>query len=176
MAPRSNNVELDFTNVEERKARTPRQWVTEGDYKFKIDAIDPNAISSNKLPMWIVTLSFLEGPAKGKQHTDWLSLTPQALFKLRDLLEAIGLKVSGKKAKFDPQKLVGKVVGAHIRDADPYKGKVNSEVAYYLPADNVGDVPEDDDAVDAAADEDDVPEGDDTADEVETDEFDLNSI
>lgn len=152
-------VELDFTNVKEFAGR-PR--IPEGDYAFKIASIDTKTNSKAGNPMWTVELDVIGPSQEGQRLKTYLALTEKALFKLRDLLESIGLKVGKQKIKIDPQKLVGRTVGANIRDGEPYgeKGLISSEVAYFIPVDEVGN--------DVAASTDDLSDGkadsDDTSD------------
>jgi hypothetical protein len=140
---KSSTVELDFSNVTERKQRRPRfPEGTIGQRRLKIVKIEPNEKSKAKAPMWVVTFLGLSGDVRGKQHTEYFPLAENTMWKLRDLLEAVGLKVSGKKAKFDPSKLEGKVIGAEFVDGEPFVSKtgkefVNAEVDFYLPASDV---------------------------------------
>lgn len=130
-------VELDFSNVKEFQGRTR---IPEGDYAFKIVSIDTKTKSKAGNPMWTVDLDVIGPSQEGKRLKTYLALTEKALFKLRDLLESIGLKVGKQKIKIDPQKLVGKTVGANVRDGEPYgeKGLISSEIAYFIPVDEVG--------------------------------------
>lgn len=173
------NQEVDFTGVPERGPRRPRfPSGIEGDYKLKVVKVEENEKSKAGNPQWIVTFLGLTGAVKGKKGTEYFALVPDALWKLRDFLEALGLKVSGKKAKLNPQKLVDKVVGAHIQDGEPFgdKGIVNGEIGYYLSAGEVGAAPAADstpvsEEAAAPADEPDAP-----ADSADEDEFDLDAI
>lgn len=180
-------VEIDFTNVKDRPGNVR---VPKGDYKFKIAKVDDAAKSKAGNPMWVFDQEFLEGPSAGRVLRDYISLTPQALFKLRDLLEALGYKVGKKKIKVDPKKLVGKTVGAHVQDGEPYgeRGTVKSEIGYYLPVAEVGPVPDpDEESVAGDKDDDNEPadvnlesskveedESSDAADDLEA--FDLDSL
>lgn len=128
--------EIDFSNVKERAGRLK---VTPGDYLFKISSVEETKSKAGN-PMWVFDQEILPGfEGAGQSIRDYVSLTPQALFKLRDLLEALGVSVGKKKIKVDPQKLVGKIIGGHVEDGEPYGEReiVKSEIAYYLPKGDV---------------------------------------
>lgn len=186
MAGTSSTVELDFTNVQERKARRPRfPGGVVGPRKLKIAKVEPNEKSKAGGAMWVVTFQGVAGDVAGKQHTEYFPIQPNTMWKLRDLLESIDLKVSGKKAKLQPQKLVGKVIGAEFREGEPYVAKsgkefVNAEVEFYLSAKDVTEpTPDttpvsDDGSADASADDDEAQQ--DTSEGDDAEEFDLDSI
>lgn len=183
----SSTIELDFTNVEERKERRPRfPEGTLGRRKLKIAKVEPNEKSKAGNPQWIITFQGLSGDVAGKQHTEYFPIQENTMWKLRDLLEAVGLKVSGKKAKLQPKKLENKVIGAEFRDGEPFESKsgktfVNAEVEFYCPASDVVEKPTSDDT--PVSDDDDEPteeEADEAAaadgDDDDGEEFDLDSI
>ena len=135
-----STVELDFTDVEERDGAVR---VEPGNYMLRIaDAQDEDAngqplLSKAGNRKWVLKLEFLQGPAAGRKLTSHLSLTPQALWKIRELLAACGYKVPRGKLKVDPIKLVGRTLGAAIQDGDPFVGndgkeRVSSELAFFL--------------------------------------------
>lgn len=141
---------LDFTDVKEGFQGLR---VAEADYGFVIAEVDQHAKSKAGNRMWVFKHEFLSGPHKGERLTDRVSLTPQALFRLRDLLEAIGLKVGRKKIKIDPEKLKGKTFGAHVQDGEPFgeKNRITSEIGYYMPLANVVEGPPEEPATDNLA-------------------------
>lgn len=183
MAAASSTIELDFTNVEERKERRPRfPEGTIGRRKLKVAKVEPNEKSKAGNPQWIITFQGLSGDVGGKQHTEYFPIQENTMWKLRDLLEAIGLKVSGKKAKLQPKKLEGKILGAEFRDGEPYVSKsgkefVNAEVEFYCSAADVVETPTSDDT--PVSDDEPADDGeakDEAPAEDDADEFDLDSI
>ena len=85
--------------------------------------------------MIVVYYRFLDGPAEGRTIRDNFVLLPQSLWVLRNFLESIGLNVPGKKVPLDVRKFKGRKLVIEVSDAEPYNGRVSSEVDDYLPAD-----------------------------------------
>lgn len=134
--------EIDFTGVEGRSG--PGIRVREGNYPLRIDGVDTEAKAKKTgNRMWVFDMVIVEGPDQGKKLKERCTLTPDALFRLRDLLEACGYNIPSAKISIDPTKLKGKVVGAYIRDGEPYGDRkvITSEIAYYVPLKEVREFP-----------------------------------
>lgn len=167
---------IDFTNVTEydRDVRVP-----EGPYPLKIAAIDGNAKakkSGNR--MWVAQMEILAGPHKGKRIKERFVLTPEALFRLRDCLEAMGLKIGRQKIKIDPKKLVGKTLGAYVVDGEPYGQRkiIKSEIGYYMPYDEAVQAMQEADSATSVEDAVNHVLSAEGAAEADADDFDLDAI
>lgn len=129
---------VDFSK-EEVKEGAGGKWlkkVAEGDYVWEIKSIkEERAKSGNKM----LTVIFIgaAGRVKGQQTRDRFVLVPQSLYKLRQLLEAMGHDVPKKGVKIDHKSLIGSKVGGTLRDGDEYEGKIRSELCDYMPAEDV---------------------------------------
>lgn len=139
-------VAVDFTGVESGGGRVR---IPEDDYKVRVvDATLGTAKSSgNSMIIW--NFEIIEGKFKGKKLRDRAVLTPESLWKLKQILEAMGLTVPSKKVALDLTKYVGKELGATVVD-DEYEGKISSKIADYVSVDvlngaDVEDEEEDDD-------------------------------
>lgn len=127
-------VDLDFTNVKSsKKIRIP-----EGDYLAKVKSVKKVKASTGS-PMLVMDFMILNGKgAEGKTIQDNHVLTENALWTLRNMLEAMGYEVPATKMKFDDKMVRGKKVGITVIDGDEYKGRISSEIADYIAPSVVG--------------------------------------
>jgi hypothetical protein len=138
---KGNGPVVDFTGVESGGGARVR--VPEGDYKVKVASVKQvTAKSGNEMLEW--DFEFLEGKAKGKKVRDRTVLTPEALWKLKQLLEAMGKKVPQAKARLDLASYLGLELGITVVDEE-YNNKIHSSVSDYLSAGLLDDADEDED-------------------------------
>lgn len=151
-----------------------RIHVPEGDYLIRGKSVEATESKKTKNPMWVIRWEFVNGPKQGAEIIDRVVLVQQSLFRLRNLLEACGIKVPEGKLTVDPNKIIKmtqrKPIGAQIVDDDAYEGHIPSTVKRYIPADEVQDTPEGDD--DEPEDDDELDIDEDDIDELEDDEDD----
>jgi cobalamin biosynthesis protein CobT len=185
MAKKSSaeGVQVDFGEVESRggkKGSGGRKHYPEADYKVKVKSAKFGRSGDKETPRLEVTYVFLEGKLKGKEVRDDLYLSPKALWRLRQALEAMGVKVPSKKVKINPATLVDKKCAITLEDEE-YDGNVYSKVSdtYTLDDwdDSSSDIDDDEDEDEDDEDEDD-DEDDDDEDEEEDDdeEVDLDDL
>jgi hypothetical protein len=142
---------VDLTNVKEagvfRQRRKPS-----GDYRAKIvKADDHQSNDKSKAVGWVMTVQ-VEGDARST-YPVYLSPEEKQAWKVRQICVAAGLNVKTARVRFDPNKLVGKMIGVHLED-DEYEGRLKSIIDDMFPVSEVG----------ANADED-VPDGEEIDDE-----------
>lgn len=130
---------LDFTGVESF------QRPSEGEHVAKIVKAEVKQ-SQGGNDMIVVCYEVTQGQDKGARVYENYPLTDTALWKLKAMLQAIGMKCDGK-VQLDLDKLVGKVCLITVID-DEYNGQVRSRVqeCRKLAAASTDD--EDDDDVD----------------------------
>lgn len=68
-----------------------------------------------KAPYIQWTLQITSGDSKGAHLTYRTSLSPKALFTLRNMLLATGMAVPKSAVSFDPDKLIGKTFGVVVK-------------------------------------------------------------
>lgn len=124
---------LDFTNVKDRGNVNPVR-VDEGDYKMKILSVSEET-SSKGNDQWLFILQ-LEGRANAT-YPYYCGFDTNQLWKVRNLFVASGVQVPKKKVGVDPNKIIGKFVGATLVD-DEYEGKMKSVIESVFP---VSDLP-----------------------------------
>lgn len=146
----SKKVKLDFTGVESF------QRPSEGEHVCKIVSAELKQ-SQGGNDMIVVAFEVTKGQDKGARVYENYPLAENALWKLKGMLQAIGMKCDGK-VQLDLDKLIGKICIVSVID-DEYNGQVRSRVQECR---KLAAVAEDEDD-----DEDDIDDEDDEDDEEE---------
>lgn len=116
---------VDFTGVSEGFTLLP-----EGDYICKVSKITVEDGNKGKYLKWELVVG--TGPSKGQKLYHNTSLTPQALFNLRNTIVALGIDVPKQAFNIDTDKYVGKIVGVtvvHATFTKDGKEKTKAEIA-----------------------------------------------
>jgi len=116
---------LDFSDVK-RQNFDPQQ-LKPGSYRAAISGCELTKTKSDNTDMLVYTITI-----KGHKYPYYCKLVPTQLWKLRDLLEAAGLKVPAKAVQVDPARVVGKTIIATVED-DEYNGRVKSVISGVAP-------------------------------------------
>lgn len=144
---------LDFTNTKESSGINPKH-MPRGDYLLKIVNVDETM--KDDVPMWRFDLQMAD--IRNAVYPYYCKLQENQLWKVRNLLLAAGINVPKKKVGVDPNKLVGKEVGATLED-DEYEGKMKSVIDAVFPASELEESnvePDDDEDDEVGDDEEDV--------------------
>lgn len=169
---RGNVVAIDLSDVEGRTGRKQKHY-KEGDYLVKIKKAEYGKSGNKGTKQIVIQHTFTQAPYKGNVIYDRHNLLPQSLWTLRNLLEAIGMKIPKGRFNLPLAKLAGKELAITVSD-DEYDNKVNSKVTDWFPASEFeADVMEDDDEEeieDEEGEDFDEDEGEDEEDEEEEDE------
>ncbi len=118
-------ISVDFSNTE---SSGPRE-IPEGEYLIQIADFEQKESQSGN-PMISFTHKVAEGPYKGAKVWDNISLTPQALWRFRSMLESMGIDAS-KKLDVDLASLKGKVLRVKI-SLETYNGKDRPRITDFL--------------------------------------------
>lgn len=145
---------LDFTNVKDDGGRFNKKRMPEGGYKGKITKCEDAKSKKTNASMWLYTIEVKVNNITGT-YPYYCILTPESLWKTRQLFAACGIVVPKKKVALDPNKIVGRTIGVELQDTE-YDGKMQSEIGATMPASEITD--------------DTVPDTDDEDDEEETEE------
>lgn len=136
----SKKLKLDFTGVESF------QRPSEGEHVAKIVSADVKQ-SQGGNDMIVICFEVTKGQDKGSRVYENYPLSDNALWKLKAMLQAIGMKCDGK-VQLDLDKLVGKMCLISVID-DEYNGQVRSRVQecrkLAAVADDEDDVDDEDD-------------------------------
>lgn len=130
---------MNFTNVKDSGQFSPRH-VPEGDYVMKVVKVDDHT-SKEGNEQWLFTIQ-----RKGDQRANYpyyCGCDEKQAWKIRKLFIAAGIQVPKKLVLVDPNKLVGKEIGAFLED-DEYEGRMRSRIADTFPVADVSEADEDD--------------------------------
>jgi len=116
---------LDFANAQ-RAAFMPRH-LQEGNYTATITKCEMVKSKSDNTDMILYSIE-----CQGGIYPYYCKLVPTQLWKLRELLEAAGMKVPSKTVQVDPARVVGKKVTISVAD-DEYNGKLKSVIVSVAP-------------------------------------------
>lgn len=142
---------LDFTNVESfAKA-------AEGRHRVKIVEINEQT-SQGGDDMLVFVFEVIKGDSKGARVYENCVLTDKALWKLQQILQAIGIKCDGKVA-LDLDKLIGKICEVDVFHEE-YEGRTRARIGEFFKATSAKS--SDDEDVD---DEDDIDDDDEEEEE-----------
>lgn len=168
---------VDFKGVESGgSGGNPR--VPEGDYRAKVKGVKVGTSKASGNTMLIWEFQITEGKHKGKVFKDYTTLTVESRWKLKNLLEALGIRVPDKKVDLTPvlKRIVGKEFGITVTDEEyekDGKSKMTSKVSDYLDLETLDESVDDDDDEDEEDDddeEDEAPDDDDDDDDEEEEE------
>ena len=103
--------------------------VPDGTYEGRIKSLEEKE-SSNDNPMLVVKWEVLSGKGKGGVIWDNISLTPQALWRLKGLLEALEIEVPDGSMDIDLSELEGAECAIQVTN-ERYEGKDRPRVTGY---------------------------------------------
>lgn len=146
---------IDFTGVEAFNKPA------EGSHKVKISKAE-EVVSQGGNDMFKVTFEVISGESKGCKCIENYPLIETALWKLKSLLQAVGMKAEGR-VQIDLDKLEGKTLEIQVQ-YEEYNGQDRARVTETRKASKKSVEPEEDDE-----DEDEIPE-DNEEDEEEEEE------
>lgn len=128
---KDNVISVDFEGVKAFKA------IPEGSYVVEVSEVTQETSSTdNDMLKW--TFEVTEGKFKGSKL--WLntSLVPAALFKLREVLEGLGLEVPDDVMELDLSDIVGLSCGVNVLHED-YQGKPQARIIDFISAEDVSE-------------------------------------
>lgn len=126
-------IKVDFSDVKEFVEVTP------GKYTAKIKSWSME--EGEKAPYILWKLQIVTGASKGSLLDHRTSLSPKAIFGLRDLLVALGLKVPKAAISVDPDKFVGKSIGIEVA-MRVWEGKEYPNVKKVFPVNSAPEIVE----------------------------------
>lgn len=120
MATKSRKKKLDFTGVETFNKPA------EGSHKVKITKVEETS-SQGGNDMFKVTFEVVAGPSKGCRVVENYPLIDTALWKLKSLLQAIGIKAEGR-VQVDLDKMEGKILEIEVF-YEEYQGQDRAKIS-----------------------------------------------
>ena len=128
---KTNAIKVDFTGVE-----TGGFDVPDGAYALAVAVVTQKKGQDTGQPYLSWEFKVDDGKYKGRKIWDNTSLQPQALWKLRSLLECMGMAIEDGEFELDLSDFAGQIVGAEIAN-EKYQGKNKPRVVGYMPPDEV---------------------------------------
>lgn len=144
---------VDFSGVDSTGGRVR---IPEGDYRVRVKSVKHDTSKAgNAMLVWEFEVS--EGKHAGKVLRDRTVLQANSLWKLKQLLEAMGVEVPSKRVALRLEKYLKKELGVTTVD-DEYEGKISSKVGDYISTDVLDESSEEDeDEVEDEEEEDEAP-------------------
>lgn len=141
---KGNVVSLDFTGVKNFKT------IPEGSYIVEVVSIEQGT-SSNDNPTLNWEFEVAEGSNKGSKLWYTTTLTPDSMWKTREVLDALGQEIPDGEMDCDLDELVGTQCGVNVFHEE-YEGKKKAKISDFISKDEVDAEDEED-----AEEEDDAP-------------------
>ena len=117
----AENFEVDLTEVQDNFK------IPDGNYKVKCVDVE-QSVSKGGNPMFVWTFQISEGDHIGFESKVFTAITPAAMWKVAETVEALGVGQTGSVVKFKRQDVVGKECGALIEETE-YNGNVRSQIS-----------------------------------------------
>jgi len=169
---------VDFTETESRggkKSMGARRHYPPGDYAVKCVRAELTTSSEKDTPGVRVTFRILSGEHKGGEVTDTAWLTPKSLWRLRNMLEAMGIKIPSKAVNVDTGIMQGKSLAITLDDEE-YDNKVYSRVVDTFLLSELEEVESDEDTDDLGTDEDEEEGEESEKEDDDLEEIDLDDL
>ena len=119
----SDGFEIDLTEVHEGG----QQCIPDGLYQVKCVDID-QSVSKGGNPMFVWDFEIVDGPNKGFLTKVFTAITPAAMWKVAETVQALGVGQSGQVVKFKRSDVIGKICGALIEQTE-YNGSTRSQIS-----------------------------------------------
>lgn len=117
----NDSFEVDLSDVKENSYTIP-----DGLYKVKCINVE-QAIAKSGNPMFVWDFEIQEGPHAGFISKVFSAITPAAMWKVAETVQALGVGQTGQVVKFKRSDVIGKICGAMIEQGE-YEGKTRSSI------------------------------------------------
>lgn len=144
-----SSVNLDLSGVE-----VSRRAIPEGTYAVVVNKAE---LTKSREGNNMIKMEFevTEGPHKGAKLFENCSLQPQALFKLKSVMLALGMNIPEGSFDLDTNDLVGLNCEVGVGH-ETYEGKKRARILEYINAEEADEEEEEEDSDDSDEEEDDV--------------------
>ena len=116
-----DNFEVDLTDVQDNFK------IPDGNYKVKCIDIE-QSVSKGGNPMFVWTFEVSEGDHIGFQSKVFTAITPAAMWKVAETVQALGVGQTGSVVKFKRTDVINKECGALIEQTE-YNGQTRSQIS-----------------------------------------------
>jgi hypothetical protein len=101
--------------------------IPEGYYVAKVIDIEKQTSQAGN-PMWVWTFTTTKGQYQGTELKVWTALTQAALWKLMEVLKALGIKPEKGSINLKKDEIIGRSCYINVVDRE-YQGRVTSSIA-----------------------------------------------
>lgn len=115
-----DSFEIDLTDVSDGYT------IPDGNYRVKCVEVE-QSVSKGGNPMFVWTFEVSEGKRSGFQSKVFTAITPAAMWKVAETVQALGVGQTGSVVKFKRTDVVGKECGALIESTE-YNGQTRSQI------------------------------------------------
>lgn len=130
-----DSFEVDLTDVQDNFV------IPDGNYKIKCIDIE-QSVSKGGNPMFIWTFEVSEGEHAGFQTKLFTAITPAAMWKVAEIVQALGIGQTGQTVKFKRTDVINKECGAQIEKTE-YNNRVNSQISRVMTLKELAEAKED---------------------------------
>ena len=127
----SENFEVDLTDVQDNFK------IPDGSYRVKCVDVTQN-VSKSGNPMFEWTFEVCEGAHKGFQSKVFTAITPAAMWKVAETVQALGVGQTGSVVKFNRSDVISKECGAVFAESE-YNGNVRSQISRVISLKELGE-------------------------------------
>ena len=117
----ADTFEVDLTDVQDNFK------IPDGTYKVKCIDID-QTVSKGGNPMFVWSFEVSEGDHAGFQSKVFTAITPAAMWKVAETVQALGVGQTGSVVKFKRTDVLNKECGALIEEVE-YNGQMRSQIS-----------------------------------------------
>lgn len=118
----ADTFEVDLTNVD----TSGGMHIPEGNYRAKLVEVE-QSVSKGGNPMFVWTFEISAGDHKGFQMKSFTAITPAAMWKVAETVEALGIGQTGTTVKFKRSDVINRECGLVVEDQD-YNGNTRSSI------------------------------------------------
>lgn len=99
------------------------------DSLYSLRCIDvEQGVSNSGNPQFVWTFAITQGEYSGREFKLWTALTPAAMWKVAEVIVALGVGEVGKAVRFHKKDILGKECVGVIEESD-YKGRKRSSIS-----------------------------------------------
>lgn len=117
----ADSFEVDLTEVKDNFK------IPDGNYKVRCIEIE-QSVSKGGNPMFVWTFEVSEGEHAGFQSKVFTAITPAAMWKVAETVQALGVGQTGSVVKFKRTDVINKECGALIEQSE-YNGNTRSQIS-----------------------------------------------
>lgn len=105
-----------------------------GNHTVRVVEADDTKTSRNGHPQIVLKLEATDGPETGGTITDWITITPNSLGRVRQILEAFQYSIPSGQFQLNAGQLLNRTARIVVREEPGNDGKMRSQVKAYEPS------------------------------------------